>query len=91
MEIVLQWLDEFDDFVFSVTMTSERLRHQSLQIGLISALALPLMTQSSLWTPLAPVVAVIATASVCLWGSGLFSARILKPRYEYSISRPSSA
>ena len=91
MEIVLQWLDEFDDFVFSLTMTWERLRHRSLQIGFFAALALPFMMQSGSWMPLVPVVAAISAASVCLWGGGLFGVRVLSPRYEYSISPASNA
>ena len=91
MEIVLLWLDDIDDLVYSMAMTWERLRHRSLQIGLVAALALPVMTQSSVWVPLVPVVALIASACVCFWGSAFFGARLLDPRYEYSISRTYNA
>ena len=91
MEIILLWLDEFDDLVFSVTMAWERLRHRSLQIGFLAALALPVMVQSGLWMPLVPVVYAISAAGVCVWGGSLFGARLLDPRFEYSVSPASNA
>ncbi len=91
MEIVLLWLDDFDDFVVTLMVTWERLRYRSLQIGFVAAAALPVMTQSGMSTPLVPLAAAIASTAVCLWGGGLFGARLLNPRYEFSISHPTNA
>ena len=40
MEVVLLWLDDLDDALFSVALAWERLRRVVLQVGLASALAL---------------------------------------------------
>lgn len=39
MEIVLQWLDDLDDFLFAGLLAWERVRRGLLQVGLASALA----------------------------------------------------
>jgi hypothetical protein len=40
MEIVLLWLDDLDDAVFTVVLAWERLRRRCLQLGAASAAAL---------------------------------------------------
>ena len=40
MEVVLLWLDDLDDALFSAALVWERLRRVVLQIGLAAALAL---------------------------------------------------
>ncbi len=40
MEVVLLWLDDLDDVLFSIALAWERLRRIVLQIGLAAAFAL---------------------------------------------------
>ena len=40
MEVVLLWLDDLDDVLFSVALAWERLRRVVLQIGLVASFAL---------------------------------------------------
>lgn len=72
MEVVLQWLDEFEDLVFVLAALWESLRGALLQIGLLAALAL----QASQWWPITAtqvsLLAGVALLSVTVWSIGSF-------------------
>jgi hypothetical protein len=70
MEIVLLWLDDLDDLLFSVALTWERLRLVPLQIGLAAAVGLAGSELSMLTTHWAPVLSGVAAASVGAWFLG---------------------
>jgi hypothetical protein len=70
MEIVLLWLDDLDDLLFSVALVWERLRRLLLQIGLAAAFALAAAETAAVATQLAPFLALIAAATVGAWLGG---------------------
>ena len=70
MEVVLLWLDDLDDLVFSTALAWERLRRAVLQLGLLAAFGLAtceLLATAIAWVP---ALALIAAASVATWGLG---------------------
>jgi hypothetical protein len=70
MEVVLLWLDDLDDVLFSAALVSERLRRLVLQIGLAAALALAGSELSAVATHWWPAFAGLAAASVAAWSLG---------------------
>lgn len=77
MEVVLLWLDDLDDALFSVALAWERLRRAVLQVGLASAVlcaAIQLLAIASQWTL---ALSSVAAASVAAWVVGTLS-RALK-------------
>jgi CHASE2 domain-containing sensor protein len=70
MEVVLLWLDDLDDVLFSVALTWERLRRMVLQIGLAAACALAGSELSATATYWWPAYTAIAAASVGTWVLG---------------------
>jgi hypothetical protein len=70
MEVVLLWLDDLDDALFSVALAWERLRKGVLKIGLLAALGLAASDLSSLAARWAPVLCWVAAASVGAWFLG---------------------
>lgn len=70
MEVVLLWLDELEDLIFTVAALWEHLRGAVLQVGLFAALGL----HSSEWWSVAaahtPLLASIALSSVVVWALG---------------------
>jgi hypothetical protein len=70
MEVVLLWLDDLDDALFSVALVWERLRRAILQVGLASALSLAAVELSAIATQWAPTFAYVAAASVGTWFAG---------------------
>jgi hypothetical protein len=66
MEIVLLWLDDLDDAVFTVVLAWERLRRRFLQLGAASAAALaPSAIAANDWVlPLASIAASSVTVAV---------------------------
>jgi hypothetical protein len=70
MEIVLLWLDDLDDALFSVALAWERLRRGILKVGLLSALSLAAVELSAIATQWAPTFAYVAAASVGAWFAG---------------------
>lgn len=70
MEIVLLWLDDLDDLLFSVALRWERARRVFLQVGLVAAVALAASERSSVAAEWAPVFANVAAASVAAWVLG---------------------
>ncbi len=74
MEVVLQWLDELEDLVFSVILTWERLRVRCLETGFAAALILLAVEMAEVRTPWAATLAGAALGSVAFWFTGLIAA-----------------
>jgi len=70
MEVVLLWLDDLDDALFSVALAWERLRRVVLKVGLASAVALAASELSAIATHWAPAFTYIAASSVAAWIAG---------------------
>jgi hypothetical protein len=70
MEVVLLWLDELDDALFSVALVWERLRRGVLGIGLASSLALAAAELSTIGAEWAPAFSYVAATSVAAWFAG---------------------
>lgn len=67
MEIVLLWLDDLDDLVFSAALVLEQARRACLKIGFIAAVTLAAcetFLTASVW---AGMLALIAAGCVGLW------------------------
>jgi hypothetical protein len=71
MEVVLLWIDDLDDVLFSVALGWERLRRIVLQIGLAASLALAAAELSTVATQWTPAFSGIAAASVSAWFLGV--------------------
>lgn len=67
MEVVLLWLDDLDDALFSAALGWERLRRLILQIGLAAAFALAGSELSAIATQWWPAFSAVAAASVAAW------------------------
>lgn len=67
MEVVLLWLDDLDDVLFSMALVWERLRRIVLQIGLAASLALAGSELSAVALQWAPALFGIAATSVGAW------------------------
>jgi CHASE2 domain-containing sensor protein len=67
MEVVLLWLDDLDDVLFSAALVWERLRRVVLQVGLAAAFALAGSELSAIATHWWPAFTGIAAASVGAW------------------------
>jgi CHASE2 domain-containing sensor protein len=70
MEIVLLWLDDLDDLLFTAALVWESLRRALLKIGLGAACALGVCELSTMAVHWVPVFNAIAVASVAAWLSG---------------------
>lgn len=70
MEVVLLWLDDLDDALFSAALAWERLRRGVLKIGLASAFALAASELTAIATEWAPVFSYVAASSVAAWFAG---------------------
>jgi hypothetical protein len=70
MEVVLLWLDELDDVLFSAALVWERLRRGVLRIGLAASLALAGSELAAFATQWAFVFSGVAAASVAAWCLG---------------------
>ena len=79
MEVVLLWLDDLDDALFSAALAWERLRRAVLQVGLASAIFLAAAELSAIATTLTPAFSGVAAASVIAWLVGTL-ARALHDR-----------
>ncbi len=92
VEIVVQWLDDFEDLVFSLLLTSERVRLRCLQTGLVAAVMFLGLVRADMWAPLASTFAVTSCVSVGLWLAGLVAAQLLRARqYSTRVSRRTGA
>jgi hypothetical protein len=67
MEVVLLWLDDLDDVLFSAALVWERLRRIVLQIGLAASFALAGAELSAIALQWAPAFSGVAAASVSAW------------------------
>jgi hypothetical protein len=70
MEVVLLWLDDLDDILFTVALGWERSRRIVLQIGLAASFALAAAELSTVATQWTPAFSGIAAASVAAWFLG---------------------
>jgi len=70
VEVVLLWLDDLDDMVFSLALKWEQLRRSVLRVGFVAALALATCELSLIATELTPALSVVAAASVAAWFVG---------------------
>ncbi len=77
MEVIHQLLDDFEDLIFSLILTWERLRLRYLQAGCGAALILLAIQSSEVRTPWAPTFAWAAVGSVAIWFAGLLAVRLL--------------
>jgi hypothetical protein len=67
MEIVLLWLDDLDDLLFSAALVWERLRRRLLQIGLAASFSLAVIDIAAVALEWAPFFCTIAAATVSAW------------------------
>ena len=70
MEVILLWLDDLDDVVFSLALKWEQLRRSVLSVGFVAALALAVCELSLIATELTPALSVLSAASVAAWFVG---------------------
>jgi CHASE2 domain-containing sensor protein len=76
MEVVLLWLDDLDDLLFSVALAWERLRRVVLQIGLAAAFALAGSELAAIATHWWAAFSTVAAVSVGAWLLGA-TARVI--------------
>jgi hypothetical protein len=84
MEIVLLWLDDLDDLVFSAALAWEQLRRLCLNVGLVAAFALvacEVSMTASQWASRAAVAVAVASVVVWLLGALFAAARRLEARF----------
>lgn len=77
MEVVLLWLDDLDDALFSLALEWERLRRFVLKVGLAASLGLAASDISAFAAAWAPAFFYVAAASVGAW----FLAALLRVYY----------
>ena len=70
MEVVLLWLDDLDDLVFSLALKWEQLRRAVLTVGFVAALAVAICELSLIATELTPAFSAVAATSVAAWFLG---------------------
>jgi hypothetical protein len=73
MEVVLLWMDDLDDLVFSTALAFERLRGLLLKVGLAASYGVVGVELSIVATQWAPTLAIVAAASVAAWLVGATS------------------
>jgi len=74
MEVVLLWLDDLDDLLFTAALVWESLRRALLKIGLGAACALGVCELSAMAVHWVPVFNGVAVASVAAWLSAAYCA-----------------
>lgn len=70
MEVVLLWLDDLDDLLFSLALAWERLRRTVLQVGLGAAFTLGASEHLPALAKLTPILVCLAATSVAAWFVG---------------------
>lgn len=80
MEVVLLWLDDLDDAVFTLALAWERVRQVCLQLGLVGALLLAATELLAVAAPWSQVFSTMAAASVVAWGLGVAARAYYDPR-----------
>ena len=71
MEVVLLWLDDLDDAIFTLALAWEPMRQMCLQIGLMGALLLALAEFLAVAAPWSQIFSTVAAGSVIAWGLGV--------------------
>lgn len=87
MEVVLLWLDDLDDVLFSLALEWERLRRFVLKVGLVASFGVAASDLTALAAPWAPALCYVAAASVSAW----FLGAILRAFYYSERGRVSTA
>jgi hypothetical protein len=67
MEVVLLWLDDLDDLLFSLALLWERVRRRLLQVGLGAAFALAASERFAALPELTPILISLSATSVAAW------------------------
>ena len=67
MEVVLLWLDDLDDAVFSLALEWERARRLVLKVGLAASFGLAASELTAFAAEWAPAFSCVAAASVGAW------------------------
>jgi len=70
MEVVLLWLDDLDDALFSMALVWERLRRFVLKVGLAASITLAAAELAAIATQWVPALSFVAAASVAAWSAG---------------------
>ncbi len=73
MEIILLWLDDLDDLVFSVVYAIERMRWPCLEVGFSAACGLAVVSFADVLASWVPALFWTALASVMLWVAALIA------------------
>jgi len=81
VEIILQWLDDLEDVVFSLALTWERHRFRLLQAGLAASIVVLAIEMADVRTSLAPAFVSAALGSVGIWFAGSMFAQHLEPQH----------
>jgi hypothetical protein len=81
VEIILQWLDDLEDVVFSLALTWERHRFRLLQSGLAASIVVLAIEMADVQTSLAPAFASAALGSVGIWFTGSMFAQHLEHQH----------
>jgi hypothetical protein len=77
VEILVQWLDDFEDLIVFFLLAWERLRLRCIQCGLAAAIVLLAIEVADVGNSLAPTFALAALGSVGIWIAALLYARFL--------------
>jgi hypothetical protein len=67
MEIVLLWLDEFDDWLFAAALVWRNAARYTLSVGLAAALAMAVGSVLGIYTSWIDALTAVAAASVVIW------------------------
>lgn len=70
MEVVLLWLDDLDDALFSLALEWERVRRLVLKVGLAASFGLAAAELTAFAAAWAPAFSGVAAASVGAWFLG---------------------
>ncbi len=87
MEVVLLWLDDLDDALFTLALEWERARRLVLQVGLLASFGLAASDLMAFATQWAPAFSYVAAASVGAW----FLGALLRAYYHSDADRVSPA
>lgn len=80
MEIVLLWIDDLDDLIHAAAFILIRMRRICLQVGLVAALILQVVTSYVVAAGLAAYLAGAAAACVAAWSLALVADRLVAER-----------
>jgi len=87
VEVVLLWLDDLDDLVFTTALAWAPVRRFLLQVGLAAAFGLAICELSATATAWVPALTGVAAASVAAWlGGALFRAVYYLESRDFSVA-----